>query len=83
MYGPIRWLQQYVLILSETHWEFDPAGLKEVRGAPEWRIETFAFQPYVTIDTAIRYLAKLRDEPGNGIVRANASKSIAALRGIK
>lgn len=72
----------YQLILTDTHWEFGPAGEgpQEIKGSPEWRLEYFEYEPWVTKDVAIRYLIKLRDESSSDIIRENASKSIAILR---
>jgi hypothetical protein len=82
LYGPVPIAQIYYLVRTDTHWEFGPnrEGLKEVKGPPEWRIETFEFEPVVTIETAIRYLTKLRDESSSEVIKRNADKSIATLR---
>lgn len=80
--GPAPTVRVYDLVLTDTHWEFGPGleGPREVKGAPEWRIETFEFEPWVTIEVAIRYLTRLRDKSSSEIVRKNADKSIAVLR---
>jgi hypothetical protein len=75
----------YDLVLADTHWEFGPGreGLREVKGPPEWRIATlgaFDVEPRVTIEVAIRYLTRLRDESSSEIIKRNADKSIATLR---
>lgn len=82
--GPAPLLRVYDLVLTDTHWEFGPGReeLREVKGAPEWRIETFEAEPWVTIDAAIRYLTRLREESSSASVKANADKSIATLRRI-
>ena len=84
-HGPAPVVKPYALVFTETHWEFGPKGegLHEVKGPPEWRIETFEFEPWITIDVAIRYLTKLRDESKSAAIRANADKSIATLRRLK
>jgi hypothetical protein len=51
-----------------------------VKGPPEWRIETFEIEPWVTIEAAIRYLTRLRDESSSGITKRNADESIATFR---
>lgn len=80
LYGPLKMLSNYELVLTGTHWEFGPnRELREVKGNPEWRIEAFDFQPQVSPDAAIRYLTKLRDESKNEMVKANATKSIQML----
>ncbi len=85
MHGPFRFIDHYVMVLTDTQWEFDPneKKLKEIKGSPEWRIETFRFQPWVTMDVAIRYLTKLRDETSSATIKRNASQSIATIRNIK
>ena len=85
MHGPAPLLRVYDLVLTDTHWEFGPGrgGLREVKGPPEWRIETFEFEPWVTIDVAIRYLTQLHDESSSKVIKNNAEKSIAILRRLR
>lgn len=80
--GPLPIAQVYYLVLTDTFWQFGPngEGPNVVKGPPEWRIETFAFEPIVTIETALRYLTKLRDESSSEVIRMNADKSITTLR---
>jgi hypothetical protein len=80
--GPVPLGRPYDLVLTDTHWEFGPKleGPREVKGPPEWRIETFEIEPWVTVDAAIRYLTHLRNESSSETVRRNAEKSITALR---
>jgi len=80
--GPASCVRPYDLVLTDTHWEFGPGGLglREVKGPPEWRIETFELYPWVTSEAAIRYLTQLRDESPSGTIKRNADKSIATLR---
>jgi len=84
MHGPVPVMRSYGLVRTDTHWEFGPAreGPREVKGPPEWRLEYFEFEPWVTIEVAIRYLTGLRDESGSEVIKKNADKSIAALRGL-
>jgi hypothetical protein len=51
-----------------------------MKGPPEWRIETFEFEPWVTIEVAIRYLTQLRDGSNGETITRNADKSITILR---
>ncbi len=83
--GPAQLAIIWRLSLTDTYWEFGPnrEGPREVKGPLEWRIEEFPFEPSVTIDAAIRYLTKLRDESASAAVRANAEKSIADLGHLK
>jgi hypothetical protein len=80
--GPTATERVYDLVLTDTHWEFGARGEgpREVKGPPEWRIEIFDFQPWVTIRVAIRYLEQLRDESSSEMIKKNADKSIATLR---
>lgn len=80
--GPAPLGREYDLVLTDTYWEFTAArdSLRESKGPPEWRIETFEFEQWVTIETAIRYLTGLRDESSSELTRRNAETSIAALR---
>ena len=72
----------YQLVFTDTYWEFAPnrEGPREVKGSPQWRLEYFEPQPWVTVDVAIRYLTKLRDESMNEVIKNNADKSIEILR---
>lgn len=83
--GPVPVNRVYTLVLADSHWEPHPPTEepREAKGPPEWRIETFEFEPHVTIDAAIRYLTELRDTSNNQTIRRNASKSIAELQGIR
>ena len=80
--GPAPLLRLYDLVLTDTYWEFGPTrdGVHEVKGRPQWRIEAFEFEPWVTIQAAIRYLTQLRDESKSEAIKNNAEKSIAVLR---
>jgi len=51
----------YDLILTGTRWEFGPGlkGLREVRGAAEWRIDTFEPVPVISVEAAVQYLSRL------------------------
>jgi hypothetical protein len=83
--GPVQFVVMWRLVLTDTYWEFGPnrEGPREVKGPLEWRIEECPFEPRVSIDAAIRYLTKLRDELAGAAVRANAEKSIADLGRLK
>jgi hypothetical protein len=74
----------YNLVLTDTHWEFGPngEGPREVKGPPEWRIEHFEFEPWITVGAAIRYLTKLRDESNSEVTKRNAEESLIALRAL-
>jgi hypothetical protein len=80
--GPAVFFRMYDLVLTDLHWEFGPGEkeIREVKGPPAWRIETFESEPWVTSEVAIRYLKKLRDESNSDTIKTNADKSIAILR---
>jgi hypothetical protein len=83
MHGPHAPLNRiYDLVLTSTHWELGPGteGLREVKGTPEWRIETFEREPWVTLDVAIEYLTEMRDRSKSLVIKRNAEKSILMLR---
>ncbi|MGO9010157.1 MAG: hypothetical protein ACLQPN_08640 [Bryobacteraceae bacterium] len=81
-HGPAPTVRPYDLVLTDTHWEFGPnlEDPREVKGSLEWRIEAFEIEPWVTIETAIRYLTRLRDGSSSETIKKNADKSIATLR---
>jgi hypothetical protein len=59
IHGPAALVRIYDLVLTDTHSEFGPRreDLREVRGTPEWRIETFELEPVVSVKAAIQYLS--------------------------
>lgn len=73
LHGPVYVGGHYELVLTDTYWEFTPGreGLREVRGAPEWRIENFDIHPLVTVPAAIRYLTRLRDDSDSEVIKRN------------
>jgi hypothetical protein len=81
-HGPASFQAVYEFALTNTHWEFTPnhGELREVRGAPEWRIEGALVIPTVTVQTAIRYLTRLHDESSSSVIKRNAKKSIAEIQ---
>ena len=85
MRGPAPLARQYELVLTDTYWDLGPGpgAPSAVVGSPEWRIETFESEPWITIDTAIRYLTGLRAESKSETVKNNAERSIAALRRLR
>jgi hypothetical protein len=48
--------------------------------AAEWKVRGPVPQPHLTLDTAIRYATDLRASTKDAAVRANADKTIAALK---
>ena len=84
LYGPLKSIKIYYLLLTDKQFELDPSSdnIKESRGAFEWKIETFDFEPWVTRVVAIQYLVGLRDRTTSNIIRKNAINSIATLRAV-
>jgi hypothetical protein len=72
----------YNLVLTDKHWDFESDGttVKEVTGAPEWRInDTPGAVVYLNLDKAIAYVKKLRDQSTAPTIRKNANKTLAIL----
>lgn len=73
--GPVPSERKYSLVLTGSQ---AIAG-----GASEWRIEDFELNSMVTMDVAVRYLERLRDETRRDEIRKNAERSIAQLRALR
>ena len=72
------------LLLSEKHWQIAPDGtVKELDGPVAWRIENTFFEPFITLDTAIRYVTQTRDKTDNPVIKKNAARTLAILRNYK
>jgi hypothetical protein len=69
--APLPSGSKYSLILVDQH-----SG----PSSQAWKIEDFSFNSLVTIDAAIRYLERLRDETRRDDIKRNAERSIAQLR---
>jgi len=74
----------FTLVLSDRHWQVAPDGtVKQFDGPLGWRVEDTSFNPIVTLDTAIRYVAEERDKNVDSIVRKNAASALAILKSRK
>ena len=72
------------LLLSEKHWQIaQDATVKELDGPLAWRIEDTFFEPFITLDTAIRYVTQTRDKTADPVIKKNAAKTLAILRNYK
>ena len=72
------------LLLSEKHWQIAPGGtVKELDGPLAWRIEDTFFEPFITLDTAIRYVGQTRDNTADLVIKKNAARTLAILRNYK
>jgi len=72
----------YTLLLSEKplDWEATPRGAKakEFTGPLAWRIYSFdPPEPWITLDTAIRYVTDMRDKTTDPAIKKNADKTLA------
>jgi hypothetical protein len=79
--GPTPLERRYTLVLTDTYWEFvrGQENLREMKGPPRWRIADFETEPWVTVDTGIRYLRQMRNQSPSAVIKSNANKSIATL----
>lgn len=84
-HGPAMCFRRYELVLTDRFWEFGPnhEGPHEIKGPPQWKVEGFEYEPWVTIDAANRYLARLRDSSKSETIRRNAERSIAELQHLR
>jgi hypothetical protein len=72
----------FTLVLSDKHWQIAADGtVKELDGPFAWRIEDTLFGPIITLNTAIRYVSQTRDKSTDPIIRKNAAKTLAMLKG--
>lgn len=76
-------LIRFELVRTTKHWELTPpygAMGPAISGPPTWRIACAAITgPWVTLDTAIRYVTEQRNESKSDAVRKNAEEALAAL----
>lgn len=72
---------EFTLLLSSKHWKIAKDGtVKELEGPLAWRIEYTSFQPLITLDTAIRYVTRTRDETSDPAVKTNAAETLRILQ---
>lgn len=71
----------YTFVFSEKHWESAPDGTtKEITGPLAWRIEKYPPEPWITIDTAIRYVTEMRDKTTDPAIKKNADHTLSVLQ---
>ena len=46
---------------------------------PVWRIDDTSFEPLITLDTAIRYITRMREKTKDSAVKKNATRSLRIL----
>jgi hypothetical protein len=79
--GPIASRRKYSLSLTNQHSR--PGSQAITEPAPEWKIEEFEPNSMVTVDIAIHYLERLRDESSRDDIKKNAEQSISQLRALQ
>lgn len=72
----------FSLLLTEKHWEIGK-DVRELDGPPAWRIEDTAFQPLITLDTAIRYVKQASEKTTDPIAKRNAATTLRILNAYK
>jgi hypothetical protein len=72
----------YVFRLSDKYWQTEPDGsVKEIMGPLAWRIvEAYPSAPWITLKVAIHYVTDVRDNATDPVIKANAEKTLAALK---
>ncbi len=69
------------LLLSGKHWQIAADGtVKELDGPLAWRIEDTFFEPFITLETAIRYVTEGRDKTADPIIKKNAARTLSILK---
>ena len=69
------------LILTDKFLQMSPSGGEEKIGARRWRITLFAL-PSVSVDAALRWVAKTHDKSNDPVIRYNAERTITILKSL-
>jgi len=78
-YGDARFA--FNLVLSDKRWEIATGGtVKEFDGPPAWRIEDTFFEPFISLDAAIRYVTQTRNKIADPVLKRNAGKTLSILK---
>jgi hypothetical protein len=68
-------------VLSEKYWETTANGTaKELDGPRAWRVEDTSYEPFITLDTAIRYVTEKRDKTADPVIKKNANRTLTILK---
>jgi hypothetical protein len=68
------------LALSDKHWEIATDGSAKVLEGPlAWRVENISYEPFISLDAAIRYVIQRRDKTTDPLLKENASATLAVL----
>jgi hypothetical protein len=71
----------FTLLLTDKHWEIAGNGaVRQSDGPVAWRIEDTSFEPLITLDTAIRYVRRMRDSTSDPVIKANALRTLRILK---
>lgn len=80
---PVKKDKGFALSFSEKYMEIRKGGEQvEGKGSPRWTFGEPFIHPHISLETAVRYLIAQRDETNDPALKANAQKSLAALRAI-
>jgi len=73
--------EHYNLFLTNHFYGIDSRGnQREMNGSKIWRIDGLPRKPYITIDTAIRYIARRSSKTTNKALKQNANQTIEVLQ---
>ena len=82
-----RTLIRFDVVRTTKHWELTPPyGIlgPVLTGPPAWRIASVADPaPWVTVETAVRYVAEKRDQSKSDAIKKNANATLAVLEKLK
>jgi hypothetical protein len=79
----IKTARTYEVVLSDRYWIPTQDGkLKEITGLPEWKIHGYDSTQWITIETALQYVTKMRSRAVDPKIRKNADQTLVKLRRI-
>jgi hypothetical protein len=68
------------LVLSDKHWQIGTDGsAKMLEGPLAWRVENTSYEPFISLDAAIRYVIQRRDKTTDPVLKKNAAGTLAVL----
>jgi hypothetical protein len=77
---PIKLRNSYTLVHTDTYWVMTGEhGIRQVRGATQWKIEKFQRRQVVSVETAIRYVREVRERASDPMVKKNADETLRIL----
>lgn len=77
----IKTARLYDVVLSDRYWIPTQDGkLKEITGPPEWKIQGYDSTQWITIETALQYVTKMRARSMDPKIRKNADGTLFKLR---